>query len=63
MKLSFNNSKNLDNNLNNVVVLILNLKNIEERKLNIYIKDVPKLTQVVGNPEKKNSLTELRVYY
>ena len=34
MKLNFNNNKNLDN-LSNVVVLILNLKNVEEKKLNL----------------------------
>ena len=34
MKLNFNNNKNLDN-LNNVVVLILNLKSVEEKKLNL----------------------------
>ena len=34
MKLNFNNNKNLDN-LSNVVVLILILKNVEEKKLNL----------------------------
>ena len=34
MKLNFNNNKNLDN-LNNVVILILNLKSVEEKKLNL----------------------------
>ena len=35
MKLNFNNNKSLDN-LNNVVVLILNLKSVEEKKLNLF---------------------------
>ena len=34
MKLNFNSNKNLDN-LSNVVVLILNLKSVEEKKLNL----------------------------